>query len=135
MVKKAFSVVCTNAVAVCEAENAFHLVEGDVLLDLHHVLVEARAHPVKKVRVKPRTGGCWPRAKQQTAQPHVGRVSWGGRRSDAPCGQRGQWQARRTLPCLWKEVSPKLSSTGGRSTADADSGAHGKGVRSARIAG
>ena len=40
-----------------------------MLLDLHHVLVEARAHPVKKVRVKPRTGGWWPRAKQQTARP------------------------------------------------------------------
>ena len=41
-----------------------------MLLDLHHVLVEARAHPVKKVRVKPRTGGWWPRAKQQTARSH-----------------------------------------------------------------
>ena len=33
------------------------------------------------------------------------------------------------------EVSSKLSSKGGRSTADADSGAHTKGVSSARIAG
>lgn len=35
----------TNAVTVSEAKDAFHLVEGDMLLNLHHVLVEAWALP------------------------------------------------------------------------------------------
>lgn len=41
----------TNAVTVCEAENALHLIESDMLLNLHHVLVEAWALPAEMSRV------------------------------------------------------------------------------------
>lgn len=43
----------TDGVTVGETKNAFHLVEGNVLLNLHYVLVEARAHPAKTNGIKP----------------------------------------------------------------------------------
>lgn len=43
----------TDAVTVREAENALDLVEGNVLLNLHHVPVEAWAGPAKTIRIKP----------------------------------------------------------------------------------
>lgn len=51
------SQLLTDAVTVSEAENAFHLVEGDVLLNLHHVLVEAWTRPAHTIRIKPQVYG------------------------------------------------------------------------------
>lgn len=39
----------TNAVTVGEPKNAFHLVEGHVLLDLYHIPVEAGAGAVEEI--------------------------------------------------------------------------------------
>lgn len=62
----------TNAVTVREAENAFRLVEGDVLLNLHHILVEAGACPAKTESSAPSEclpGGLPLRAKRQLVKP------------------------------------------------------------------
>lgn len=38
----------TDTIAVCEAEYSFHLVEGDVFLDLDHIPVESGTRPSEK---------------------------------------------------------------------------------------
>lgn len=97
----------TNAVTVREAENAFCLVEGDVLLNLHHVLVEAGARPAKKESTAPSgclLGGLPLRAKRQVVETS-GRHHWGRwlgtEVPNSPGGQGHSPQAKRTRLSLW----------------------------------
>lgn len=96
----------TNAVTVREAENAFRLVEGDVLLNLHHILVEAGACPAKTESSAPSEclpGGLPLRAKRQLVKPS------GRHRLGTLAGDGGAQQPRRARTPAAGEADTPLS--------------------------
>lgn len=80
----------TDGVTVREAENAFHLVEGHMLLNLHHVLVEGWGRPAETTRIRPQAQGLQSRSEPQAVKPvgatPAGFTDVGGRRPTATAG-------------------------------------------------
>lgn len=94
----------TNAVTVGEPKNAFHLVEGHVLLDLYHIPVEAGAGAVEEIG---RSCQCWQTDGEHSWQEEAKNQLWDGTlvhalghsrclvkelHSEGSLGQPGWWE-------------------------------------------